>query len=361
MRPRLDTPNSDTNPSGRNMDREDLAQAILDLENGLPDPIEDPQLAYELGHHVKPVIDLLSNNEGSEVSVSDPLSLDTAILAPEDRKVRRRRAIKKRPLVDGPMPDLQKLATEDKARWLLMDRFISLDQHEEILSLKFSTEERQAHIQDLDRLITSLLVLPQVTKLLAAAKLFDLQKIFSSHLLLFRNPTIDTNQLPCNLENLRNTYPAYFYKRHKTPNWYEAQDFYTSPIDRPHWALCGFDFLNCTLRRPDRKLANHAGHWSLPTSYVRQKTALEDVYDRILSGEALKEHLFEQNCNSCCSTRYQHQSKRSLRMVYIVQKDQKIAIHGKNGLPHWKASKRSWPGVYPSIVAPRHSANNGES
>jgi hypothetical protein len=103
------------------------------------------------------------------------------------------------------------------------------------------------------------------------------------------------------------------------------------------------------LRQPQRRLQNYARQWLLPDESVVQKTVLDDIYDRIICGEALEEHLFEQNCNACTSTRYQKR-KGPLHLVYTVQKDQKIAIHGKVGIPHWRATRRLWPGAYPAIV-----------
>lgn len=340
-----------TTPS-QTMDQDDLAQAILDLENGLVEPIEDLQLAYQLAHHVKPVIDRMTTPGAVDDIGLDSLAPEATLGDSEDRTRRQRRAIKKTPQLDGPMPEMESLSTEDKARWILMERFISLEQHEEILGLQFNDGEREAHLQDLDQLLGILFSLPRVAKHLAAANIPGLQEIFASSILLFRHPTLHGyGQQPCNLENLRLAYPDFFYKRLKTPNWYEAQDFYTDRIEHPHWALCDFDYLNCTLRRPERKLTGYARQWSLPSPHVRQKSVLEGIYDRIISGEALQEHLFEQNCNACTATRYKNRGRGPLRMVYIVQKDQKIAIHGKNGLPHWKTSKRLWPGVFPSVTA----------
>ena len=212
----------------------------------------------------------------------EALGPEATLTDSEDRPRRQRRAIKKMPQLDGPMPEMATLSVEDKARWILMERFISLEQHEEILGIKFTDSEREIHLQELDELLNMLFSLPHVAKHLAAANIPGLQKIFASTLILFRNPTIDIEgQQPCNLENLRLAYPDYFYKRRKTPNWYEAQDFYTDPIATPHWTICDFDFLNCTLRRPDRKLLGYARQWSLPAPYVRQKSVLEDIYDRI--------------------------------------------------------------------------------
>jgi hypothetical protein len=258
-------------------------------------------------------------------------------------------------LPEGPLPELGSLSPQDKARWIFMERFIPLEQHETILGYTFAPEDFAAHEQDLGRLLEVMLMLPQVARAAEEGDLPVVQKAFASTLLLFRNPFIgDENghPIPCALENLRQCYPSYFYKRRKKPNWYETQPFYAEPLGRAHWVLCELDYLNCTLRRPERKLIGYARQWNLPAEYARQKTVLEDIYDRIICGEGLGDHLFEQNCNSCTGTSYRHQGKGPLRIVYTVQKHGKIAIHGKAGIPHWKATRRLWPGVFPTLVIP---------
>ena len=337
------------------MDRDALAQAILNLENGLSEPVADPELAYELGHHVKPIIDHIAA-DGNLVSTD--MASKAVPTDFEDILGLRRPAIKKVLRLDQPMLGAGSLSAEDKARWIFMERFITLDQHEAILGVKFTPDERKAHLEGLDELLETLLILPHIARL-AAANLASLQKKFASTMLIFRNVRI-ADDLPCTLENLRHNYPDYFYKRRKSPNWYESQDFYTEQIAAPHWVLCDFDLLNCTLRRPERKLLGYARQWSLPPACVRQKSVLDDIYDRIVSGEALQEHVFEQNCNACTYTRYKQRNRGPSRMVYIVQKEQKIAIHGKSGLPHWKTSRRLWPVVYPSVLANRQSATAGD-
>jgi hypothetical protein len=113
------------------------------------------------------------------------------------------------------------------------------------------------------------------------------------------------------------------------------------------------DYFNCTLRAPDRKLAGYARRWRLPGAYSRQKTILEDVYDRIVCGEALKENPFEQNCSSCTATLYHARGQGPARVVYTVQRNRKIAVHGKHGIPHWRATRRLWPGVFPTLAMPQ--------
>ncbi len=349
------------------VDRDDLAQVIIDLENGLVSPITDLQLAYDLAHYVKPIIDQLphveidplldeeqdeqGDRDDQDLSL-DAISTESDGTEMEDRAARRKRATRKAPRLDGPTPELGQLSSQDKARWFLMERFIPLEKHEEILGCKFSREDFDRYLQDLDEFLEKLFLLPDVAKALEACDLPALQKIFASTLLIFRHTTVCENkgdQLPCSIENLRQCFPDYFYKRRKAPNWYESYPFYTTTFEYSHWALCDLDYLNCTLRQPQRRLLNYASQWSLPDDSVHQKTVLEDIYDRIICGEALEEHLFEQNCNACTSTRYQKR-KGPLHLVYTVQKDQKIAIHGKVSIPHWRATRRLWPGVYPAIL-----------
>ncbi|SVD79900.1 uncharacterized protein METZ01_LOCUS432754, partial [marine metagenome] len=129
------------------MDQDDLAQAILDLENGLVEPIEDLQLAYQLAHHVKPVIDRMTTPGAVDDVSLDSLAPEATLGESEDKTRRQRRAIIKMPQLDSPMPEMETLSIEDKARWILMERFISLEQHEEILGLQFNDSEREAHLQ----------------------------------------------------------------------------------------------------------------------------------------------------------------------------------------------------------------------
>ena len=319
-------------------------------------------LAHQLAQHVKPHIDRLTALAQGLSIDEDELATDSLTAEAEataqatevdDTKPRRKRAIKKRPSLEGPIPELTTLSSQDKARWIFMERFIPLEQHEKILGYNFDTDDFDRYQQDLDSLLDNLLALPGTIPAVQSNDIPALQKIFASSLLIFRNSFLgdeDGNPVPCTIENLRYHYPSYFYKRRKTLSWYERQSFYTEPLGQARWALCEIEYLNCTLRPPERKLIGYAKHWHIAPENVPQKTVLEDIYDRIICGEALEEHLFEQNCNCCTATTYRHKENTPSRMTYIVQKNQKIALHGKRGIPHWKATRRLWPGVFPTIV-----------
>jgi len=345
------------------LSRQALAQAILDLENGRPEAVTDPMIAYHLGHHVKPYINRLTalaegqSDDGEEEQVSiGSLAADVEALAPdsetEDKEPSSPRPDDKRSS-KGPLPQLSTLSTQEKARWIFMERFISLEKHQEILGYQFQEPDRNRFEEDLEHLLEDLLMLPDTILLAEKEDFSALQKIFASTLLIFRNPFVgdeNGNPIPATIENLRHRFPAYFYKRRKTPNWYEKQSFYTEPFGQARWILCSTDYLNCTLSSPRRKLSSYSRQWHLPTENALQKSVLEDIYDRVVCGEALEEDLFEQNCHSCTSTFYRTQAKAPARLVYTAQKNKKIAIHGKPGIPHWRATKRLWPGVFPTLV-----------
>ncbi len=350
------------------MDRQELVKAILDLENDRDEHVADPEIAYDLGHHVKTHIDQLVafragggvevSGNGADTSLSVDEIADLAGAAGDGegkrRKGKKARSKKKKKGVESPPEDLLSQPPNEQARWIFMERHISLEKHEEILRYTFEPDQFAEHQEAFDATLKTLLHLPLAAEAVANNDLPALQKMFASSVLIFRNPLIgddDGKPVPCTFELLREYFPSYFFKRKKKPNWFENNEFYTEPLSEAHWVLCDSEYLNCTLRKPDRKLLSYARDWDLPGEYVRQKTVVEDIYDRIVCGEALEEDLFARGCNSLTSTTYRR-GKRAARTVYTVQRARKITIHGKSGVPHWKASKRLWPGVYPTMIFP---------
>lgn len=69
-----------------------------------------------------------------------------------------------------------------------MDRFISLEQHEEILRYTFPPDQSTQHQEQLDRLVRTLLLLPRTVELAENSDIPGLQKLFASTLFIFRNP-----------------------------------------------------------------------------------------------------------------------------------------------------------------------------
>jgi hypothetical protein len=361
------------------MDPTSLSQAILDLENGQMPRLEDRDLAFALAQHSKPYVDQLfelkhgnSNGHADDVDLSnsgigsladeaeltaDPESSVEAELAedlegaPATRSKRKKRA-RRRSAPTGPEPELQAVSPGERARWLFMDRFISLEQHESILGYNFDEDDVAKFQSELDSLVERLLLLPGTIEAAETNDIPALQKLFATSVLIFRNPFIgdaDDNPIPCNVANIRELFPDYFYKRRKKPNWFEGKDFYSDPIGRPHWVLCETEYINCTLRKPESKLRNFAKDWGVDIEGARQKSVVEDIYDRVICGEALEENIFARNCNCLTANTYGARRNGPGRLVYTVQRGRKITIHGKAGIPHWSAKRRLWPGIHPTL------------
>ena len=113
-------------------------------------------------------------------------------------------------------------------------------------------------------------------------------------------------------------------------------------------------YLNCTFRRPGLRLLIYARANELPQRLVRQKSALEDTYDRVVMNLSQEEPFFA-NCNSITRTAYQLAGEASSKQVYVFYRGEKgetICISGKRGLPHWRPTRPRWPGVLPSLVFP---------
>lgn len=331
------------------MDREALVQAILDLENDRFEPVPDPDVAYELAHYCKSEIDALAALERSLGTAFGGDGVGGNGAAPDKRRKRKRKKTK-RGAPDGPAPELASLPPADQARWIFMERYIPLEKHEDILGYTFESERFAEYQEGLDRLVRNLLLLPRTVEAAEKNDIPALQKLFASCVLLFRGQCIadaSGKPVPCTFENLRDHYPSYFYKRKKKPNWFERHDFYTDARDEPGWVMVDTDYLNCTMRRPDRKLASYAKDWGLPEESVQHKSLLDDIYDRVICGEALEEDIFARNCNAITATVYR--ARKSHRLVYTIQRVHKITIHGRAGVPHWKATRRLWPGAYPAV------------
>jgi len=362
------------------MDPLALAQLILDLENDQERLIEDEALAVELAAALKEDIDQLAelkqdqgDSEGEAEDEEETLGElseaaegsggsdgdsdeqeDGADLSAdeEERQTRAPQQAAPSPLPAEP-PDLRTQPPQDQAHWIFMERFFSLQQHERVLGYTFSPENLAAYQDALGSFVEQLLRTPRASEAFERNDLHALQKLFATHLLLFRNPCVGDAKgqpIPCCLDALRERFPKYFYRKNNKPSWYQKYRFYNEPLKTAQWVLCDSQHLNCTFRTPERKLASYAKSWDLPPEWVHGKSILEDIYDRILCGEVLGEDLFAGNHNSCTLTTYMPKKKSGTKkMVYAVQKVHKISLHGKEGVPHWRASRRLWPGVLPAV------------
>ena len=118
------------------MDREALVQAILDLERGDAPEVEDPELAHELSLHLKPYTDRLAELRAGGAAAPSDAEAELLEIGREVQKEDTEPPLRRptaEPVPEGPVPELLSLPPREQARWIFMERFISLEQHEEVL------------------------------------------------------------------------------------------------------------------------------------------------------------------------------------------------------------------------------------
>ncbi len=191
---------------------------------------------------------------------------------------------------------------------------------------------------------------PRLAAHAAANRIRTLQRVFRDYALICRVPILPGAH-PCTIEQLRQRFRKQFLKVPIPSLWYSKLDFFRQPLAKPHWALLDRQYLNCTFKKPGLRLLVYARANELPLGLVRQKSALEDTYDRVVMNLALGEPFFT-NCNSITRTVYQLAGEESSKQVYVFYKGLTICISGRQGLPHWRPGRPRWPGVLPALVFP---------
>ena len=236
---------------------------------------------------------------------------------------------------------------------ILGDRFISLPKLSQLLNTTFPNDLTTTYNRLLDKVWDTIFATKELKPHVERSRVKTLKNTFEDYALLFRTPYLsfapEGGGFPCTIENLRRQSEAFFLNVSDRALWYTREDFYRTPISQPHWALVDRQYLNCTFKKPSIRLLMYARANGLPAKIVRQKSALDDIYDRIVLELSLKEQFFD-HCNSITSTTYQHTKNAPDRQVYVYFKEGSIRISGKRGTPHWRLTKARWPGILPAIV-----------
>ena len=304
------------------------------------DVAEVENLSDDMGDAVQP--SLLNQLEGEIASVKRDRKLFVNEIDAEEQD-----SLTQRP--SGPSGrTLLDLSMPERFARLLGDRFISLPRLAEISGTDFSDEFITTYDSLLGKVWESILETEELRPHVQHNRIKSLQKAFSDYALLFRSPQLSAGQ-PCTLETLRRHFHAFFVNVNERGLWYTRFDFYRRSFDRPHWALVDRQYLNCTFKKPSIRLLMYARANGLPPRMVRQKSILEEVYDRIVLQLNLKDPFFD-NCNSITSTTYQQGKNSPLKQVYAYYKDDSIRISGKRGIPHWRPTRSRWPGVMPTVI-----------
>ncbi|MBT4501492.1 MAG: hypothetical protein HOC74_27435 [Gemmatimonadetes bacterium] len=311
---------------------EDVAE-VEDISGDMGDQVDSP---------------LLNDLEGEIASVKRDRKLFVSEVIDEEFD-----APLQTPGPSGPQTLLQ-LDVPERFERILGDRFLSLSRLSEILDTPFSREFISEHNRLLDKVWNTVFETAELRPHIQRDRVKTIQKTFCDYALIFRSPQLSSGEDGaeggvCSLENLRNHFSSFFVNTSQRSLWYTRIPFYRESISRPHWALVDRQYLNCTFKKPSIRLLMYARANELPPRLVRQKTILEDIYDRIVLELALKERFFDP-CHSITSSTYQQGKKAPMKQVYSYFKDDCIRISGKRGTPHWRPTKPRWPGVLPSIV-----------
>jgi len=248
---------------------------------------------------------------------------------------------------------LLELPIAERLLRILGSIFVGPQRLEEIFGHPLAAQDRAASEKLLESLWVSLFDRPQFRPHVEANHLAALRKAFKDYALLFRCSMIpgapQEEPAPCSIKHIRERLPACFGKGSARSLWYAKLPFYTTPISAPHWALVDRQYLNCTFKKPSIRLLMYARANDLAPKAIRQKSVVEDVYDRAVLEAALKSPFFD-NCNSLTRTKYVAGKQKSGKQVFVYSKDDALRITGKRGTPHWRPGRALWPGVLVSVV-----------
>ena len=360
-------------PTGLKVKVLDLAGKLSDLVRGEPGLVEDSELSHEVALSVKSYVDrlhclqlLLHPIESVIRKRGEITELQTSILAEvaeiedvsgsasdlvapallNELKSELSAVKKDRKLFvsdedeesdDGEIEEIEEegeskdrrqkslplleLPIAERLLRILGSRFVGPERLEEIFGQPLTAEDRAASEKLLESLWASLFDRPQFRPHVEANHLSALRKAFKDYALLFRCSLIpgapQEEVAPCSIRHIRERLPACFGKGSARSLWHAKLPFYTTPISTPHWALVDRQYLNCTFKKPSIRLLMYARANDLAPKAIRQKSVVEDVYDRAVLQAALKAPFFD-NCNSLTRTKYvsgkQKSGKTGLRI-----------------------------------------------
>ena len=233
-------------------------------------------------------------------------------------------------------------------------RFVGLDRLADILHLHVDEETAASYTNLLEKVWKAIFQADELRPHVKGNRIKTLQHTFRNYALIFRTPEFPAQPgartaVPCTIASLRDRFGEFFLGASERSLWYSRLDFFRQPMAEGHWAMVDRQFLNCTFRKPGIRLHTYARANGLPAEMVRQKSAVEEIYDRVILEMALKERFFP-NYNAITRTTYPPPGESTPKQVYIYYKDNYIRISGKRGIPHWLPTKPRWPGVSPAII-----------
>jgi hypothetical protein len=251
---------------------------------------------------------------------------------------------------EGRRPFLERPVNE-RLRLVLGPRFIGLEQLADALGGALPEDETVSAAQRLESVWDGLMLIERFRHHVRRDQLGPVRRALKDYALVYRTARLPDGDdgIPCSISNLKDHIPARFVGSSDRSLWYSGLQFYRESFSAGHWALLDKQYLNCTFKQPKIRLGMYARANDLPVEALRQKSVLEDVYDRAVVDAAMETVFFE-NCNSLTRTTYQQKDEPSKKQVHVYYRDGQIRISGKRGMPHWRPGKPRWPGILPAIV-----------
>ncbi len=327
--------------------RDEIADDIATVEDASHDLGEtvDFTLITELQTELAAVkrerklfVDDDEEDDDEDIPLADPADGKTTVEGQEEKRPGGRRSFLERPL-------------SERLRLVLGPRLIDLDLLASILGGRLPDDEHELAEQRLERVWDGFMRIEQFGLHAKNERLGPLRRALRDYVLIYRTAQLPDGdgEVPCSISELKDRMPSRFVGSSDRSLWYSGLQFYREAFADGHWALLDRQYLNCTFKLPKIRLGLYARANDLPPQAMRQKSVLEDVYDRVVVDAAM-EALFFDNCNSLTRTTYQQKEEPSKKQVHVYYRDGQIRISGKRGLPHWRPGKPRWPGVFPAIV-----------
>ncbi len=375
---------------------EAAAERILGLAHDETTPITDLESARSIAQKIKPYIDRVTalkrllnpvhrivknraqvNELQAEIvedvahvesiSHDEPLEIEKPLLTElqtelaavkKDRKI----FVKKIDAEDEKVPKTGKkqrsglldLPLYERLERVFKDRYVGPDQLSGLMGVSFSPEELEQIYRPLAQVWSTLFENDELKPHVEKGRIKTLQNTFGDYALVLRVADFPQSQgsdtkVPCSIASIRQNFGSFFISASERSLWYSSCDFYVSGIEQTHWAFVDRQYLNCSFKKPGIRLLMYARANDLPAEQVCQKSALEEVYDRVMLTLSTKESFFD-DCNSMTRTSYQQGRKGGVKQVFLYQKDGTLRISGNRGTPHWRPRRPRWPGVLPAVV-----------
>jgi hypothetical protein len=250
----------------------------------------------------------------------------------------------------GRVPFLER-PTSERLRLILGSRFIDLDRLASVFGAPLPDDEIDIAGQRVERVWEGLMEIERFRDYARQEQLRPLRRALRDYVLIYR-----TRRLPgpdgavsCSISRLRDCLPARFVGSSEHSLWYSSLPFYHDSFPEGHWALLDKQYQLHLQAAQDSPHHVRARANALPAETLRQKSVLEDVYDRAVV-DAATDTLFFDSCNSLTRTTYQQHDEPTKKQVHVYYRDGQIRISGKRGVPHWRPGKPRWPGVLPAVV-----------